>query len=107
MVLDSGAYSLHPSHDITNEGSLHSQLESLATEQFIGHHVPVELSSKFGDSMGRSDGGVVEGGGGGETSADMGENFRNIPESQSISRTISPITGLSANEQLFPQEKTY
>lgn len=54
-ILDT-SFQLH-THDSSQDLSLRRQLESLATEQFISHQLPVELST----TVSGSDSGVTEG----------------------------------------------
>ncbi len=98
-MLDTPAFQLqlHQGHNLSQDESLQNQLDSLETEQFISQGVPVELaSSEFATNNGG-------GGGGGEGERD-GEGrveFQNVPENQTLSSTISPITGLPpTTEQL-------
>lgn len=107
MVLDPAGFPLHQTHDMTSEEEEHlqEQLESLATEQFVGHHVPVELSTANGGTMREG-----EGPGGDDmvvASPEDGMNFQGIPEGESIVRSISPIRGLSTGHGVFPADKTY
>lgn len=85
--------------------NIQNQLESLASEQFISQQIPMELSSKFGTGPG-------PGGNGGSVVGGEGRvEFQEIPESESISTSISPITaGLPAtsehlSETVYSQEK--
>lgn len=109
----------HHGHAPQRDENLHSQLESLATEQFISHQLPVELSSTVPSNPGDAGNGggdagtdIVRGreGGGGATT--RGVEFRPIPESGPISGSMSPITALSPNTErltgvVFPTSKTY
>lgn len=116
MTLNSTGFQLHQTHDMSQEeGHLRDQLESLATEQFIGHRIPVELSPAA-SLQGREGGVIREGKGPGSDEVMVATedrmDYQNIPESESISGSISPIRGISSGaEQLagvvFPTTKTY
>jgi hypothetical protein len=105
MALDSASFQLHQAHE---ESHLRDQLESLATEQFISHRVPVELSSapereeREGEGAGCEEVMV--------TAEDRISGYQGIPEGEQIPGSMSPIRGIPPNaEQLvvFHTDKTY
>ena len=89
----------HQTHNVQQGVALQNQLDSLTTEQFISQQISVELSntrSREGDE--------------GVLAREKRMNFQDIPEGESISRSLSPITGLPPNtdqltEVVFPSEK--
>lgn len=106
MTLDSTGFQLHQTHDMSQE---EGHFESLTTEQFVSQRIPVELSPAA--SLQGREGGMVEGPGSDEVIEDR-MNYQNIPESESIPGSMSPIRGISSGaEQLagvvFPTDKTY
>ena len=111
MALDSAGFQLHQTHDMSQEeGCLRDQLESLATEQFISHRVPVELSSPP-SLQGREEGGEGPGSNEVMVTGDDRIGYQNIPEGESIPGPISPIRGMSSGAELagvvFQPDKTY
>lgn len=108
MALDSAGFpNLHQTHDLSQEeGRLRDQLESLATEQFISHRVPVELSSPS-SLQGREEGGEGPGNDEVMVTADDRMGYQNIPEGELIPGPISPIRGMSSGTGVvFPPDKT-